>query len=264
MLIKQGVPTKVPLRLFDMFDYITPITGITPTQAIEDITLVNGDPVLITISDHGLNNFNLVYISNVIGTSELNGNTYQTYLDSSDTFGLLDTLSSCFSAYSSGGIITNLFTKISKAGATPVEPDDGTFAELDTASLLGRGNDGTYTVSLSSADTDTEGILTVHVDCGRAMPAVLEIYVESDPVGAGTGSITVSYLVTEPPEETGTPIPGVSVQVTTDVLGLNLVATGTTDSFGIATFYLNPGTYYLWRQKYGYDFVNPDTEVISS
>ena len=81
---------------------------------------------------------------------------------------------------------------------------------------------------------------------------------------SGTGSEKVTYKVTEPPEETGTAIAGVFVWVTTDAVGANLVASGNTDNFGEVTFWLNPGTYYFWRQKYGYNFTNPDTEVVSS
>ncbi len=81
---------------------------------------------------------------------------------------------------------------------------------------------------------------------------------------SGTGSEEVTYKVTEPPEETGTAIAGVFVWVTTDAVGANIVASGNTDNFGEVTFWLNPGTYYFWRQKYGYNFTNPDTEVVSS
>ena len=32
---------------------------------------------------------------------------------------------------------------------------------------------------------------------------------------------------------------------------------------GQVTFYLNAGTYYVWRHKAGWNFSNPDTEIIS-
>lgn len=417
--IRKGTSIKLPVRLFSMLDYVTPITGVTPTQNIEDITLSSGEPVLLTISDHGLADANRVYITDVVGTSELNGNAYEISTRSSDSISLVDTLSSCFSSYISGGKINEVFVKLSKGGAAPADPDDGAWAELSTATLLDRGNDGTYTVSLSSTDTNTEGPLTVHVDCGRAVPAVLALFVEDYPVdinnklssvhgssswegldssdvwayatrtltsfgtlvadidsqlssthssgswegssaaptveeisnylscihgscswetagtvtvnssdiwtyatrtltsfdslvddianklssvhgscswetgsgstdwptveeinnyltsqhgsgswktgsASGTGSEEVTYKVTEPPEETGTAIAGVFVWVTTDAVGANIVASGNTDNFGEVTFWLNPGTYYFWRQKYGYNFTNPDTEVVSS
>lgn len=58
------------------------------------------------------------------------------------------------------------------------------------------------------------------------------------------------------------PIEGVDVWVTTDIEGTNTIRSGTTDSSGKVTFYLDAGiTYYYWSQKDGYNFVNPDTEI---
>lgn len=58
------------------------------------------------------------------------------------------------------------------------------------------------------------------------------------------------------------PIESVSVWVTTDVAGTNTIRSGTTNSSGEVTFYLDAGiTYYYWCQKDGYNFTNPDTEI---
>lgn len=79
---------------------------------------------------------------------------------------------------------------------------------------------------------------------------------------AGSGAITYTYTVTN--SDDGLPIAGVAVWVTTDSAGTNVVAgTLVTDSFGVVTFYLDAGTYYLWRQLAGWTFANPDTEVVS-
>jgi hypothetical protein len=51
--------------------------------------------------------------------------------------------------------------------------------------------------------------------------------------------------------------------VTTDEAGNNVIASGRTDSYGNVTFYLDAGTVYIWGQKDGYNFTNPDTEVVS-
>jgi hypothetical protein len=78
----------------------------------------------------------------------------------------------------------------------------------------------------------------------------------------GEGAITWTYTLTStvPPFD---PIPDADVWVTTDIAGLNVIASGKTDAFGVVTFFLDPGTIYVWRQKSGWDFVNPDTEVIA-
>lgn len=76
----------------------------------------------------------------------------------------------------------------------------------------------------------------------------------------GDGVNTFVYSVTD--DVTGLPIQGVFCTVTTDAIGDAIVAQATTDLFGNVTFYLDSGTYYIWRVKTGYTFVNPDIEVI--
>jgi len=81
--------------------------------------------------------------------------------------------------------------------------------------------------------------------------------------GIGTGSIKVDYYVfTNEIAETGA-IANVSTWVSSDLAGTTGVASGMTDSDGKVTFYLNAGTYYIWRTKAGYTFVNPDQEIVS-
>lgn len=81
---------------------------------------------------------------------------------------------------------------------------------------------------------------------------------------AGTGGvIKKTYLLTEPPEGSGTPIPDAYVMVTTDEAGQNYITDGRTNQFGEVTFWLNVGTYYFWRHKAGYVFENPDIEEVT-
>jgi len=98
------------------------------------------------------------------------------------------------------------------------------------------------TADVADVKTDTESIIAV---------------VGGVPVGA----ITFVYNVTN--QISANPIADADVWVTTDPLGNNAVASGRTDSFGNVTFYLDAGTYYFWTQKSGFNFENPDTEVVS-
>ena len=80
---------------------------------------------------------------------------------------------------------------------------------------------------------------------------------------AGSGAITYTYTVYE--DDESTPLAGVDVWVTTDSAGANVVAgTVVTDVSGEAIFYLDAATYYFWRQMPGWNFTNPDTEVVSA
>ena len=80
--------------------------------------------------------------------------------------------------------------------------------------------------------------------------------------GAGTGSETFTYTLTS--TVGGTPVANAAVWVTTtNHPKNNIVASGTTDNIGEVTFYLDPGTYYVWREKSGWNFTNPDTETVA-
>ncbi|HEY1409274.1 MAG TPA: hypothetical protein VF434_10045, partial [Promineifilum sp.] len=76
----------------------------------------------------------------------------------------------------------------------------------------------------------------------------------------GSGAVEFEYTLTE--EGSGNPIADADVWVTTDVAGANVVASGRTDMNGQITFYLDSGTAYFWRQKSGFNFTNPDTEIV--
>lgn len=79
--------------------------------------------------------------------------------------------------------------------------------------------------------------------------------------GPGAGSISFPVTVND---ESSNPIDGVEVWISTDSAGASVVA-GTlhTSALGLATFVLDAGTYYLWRQKSGYNFTNPVAITVS-
>jgi len=104
------------------------------------------------------------------------------------------------------------------------------------------------------------------VQCKALLHTDLDSYTNKDNWKAltlGTGAITVSYYVYADEEEETGPIGDCKVWVTTDAAGLSIIASGYTNSLGKVTFYLDAGTYYMFRKKSGYNFINPDTEVVS-
>jgi hypothetical protein len=78
---------------------------------------------------------------------------------------------------------------------------------------------------------------------------------------SGAGAIAWTYTVND--TSNGNPISGVRVWITTDQAGTNVIASGETNQFGIATFYLDAGPVYVWCTKAGYEFNNPDVETVS-
>jgi hypothetical protein len=78
----------------------------------------------------------------------------------------------------------------------------------------------------------------------------------------GTGAIAWDYTLTS--STNGAPIADADVWVTTDEAGTNVIASGKTDQNGKVTFFLDAGTVYLWRQKSGWNFTNPETHEVTA
>jgi len=78
--------------------------------------------------------------------------------------------------------------------------------------------------------------------------------------GAGAGANTVNYTLTN---EASAPIVDADVWVTSDLAGTSILASGRTNSSGIVTFFLDAGTVYVWRQKPGVNFTNPETKAVA-
>ncbi len=73
------------------------------------------------------------------------------------------------------------------------------------------------------------------------------------PVGTGLNATVVTVEDVD-----DAPIMGAEVWVTTDIEGTNVIAgILTTNSLGQVTFYLDSGTFYLWRNHSEFTFTNP-------
>lgn len=121
---------------------------------------------------------------------------------------------------------------------------------------------GWYTYVSLAAEADTIGPVAIRVTGAGSIQQNLEYVVKQRTPNA----IPFTYTVTN--SVTSVPIEGVAVWITTDIAGVNVIWSGTTDTNGIAKSdgdlpYLDPGTYYFWSQHQDYAFSNPDTEVVS-
>lgn len=82
-------------------------------------------------------------------------------------------------------------------------------------------------------------------------------------VGGAVGSGALSCTWTQKDDEEN-PMDNVQVWITTDEAGINIIAgTLITDANGEVTFMLDEGTYYVWRERAGYNFTNPQTWSVS-
>ena len=142
--------------------------------------------------------------------------------------------------------------EISKAGA-PFVTGTGVKDEV------GRG---WYSYLSEPDEADTPGPVALKITgTGTAQQNVEYIVMDRSP-----SAVEFVYTVTN--SQTSLPIEGVDVRATTDANGLNVAWRGTTDSFGVARdIYgnlprLDPGVYFFWSRKAGYQFQNPDTESV--
>ena len=127
-----------------------------------------------------------------------------------------------------------------------------TAPDVNTSSISG-------TVADDIANDMLDELLSEHTDAGSVGKAIGDI--ESVVASSGSGNVTWDYTLTD--STTGAPIVGATVWVTSDIAGATVLASGVTNINGVVTFYLSTGTKYIWRQKSGYSFVNPDTEVVA-
>ena len=119
-----------------------------------------------------------------------------------------------------------------------------TAMSADVATILSRTDVATSTRASASDYTAARATKIDNIDVAV-----------STRVSAGIGSTACPITVTD---SAGAPIDGVAVWITTDTGGANVVAgTRHTGGNGVATFWLDAGTYYAWLQRDGYDFDNP-------
>ena len=109
------------------------------------------------------------------------------------------------------------------------------------------------TNAITAAKIATDAIGLAEIDS-----AVIDAINAQSP---GSGAITFTYTLTS--SEDSTAVTGADIWATSDQAGNTVVASGVTDANGQMVFYLDAGTYYIWAQKPGWNFDNPDTEVVS-
>lgn len=108
------------------------------------------------------------------------------------------------------------------------------------------------------ADAVWDEVLTDHLLAGSTGDALKEALDHSN-----TGSGSISHTITVC-DNSGNPLDGVAVWITTDSAGTNIVAgTSYTDTFGNVVFMLDAGAYYGWQQLAGYNFTNPTSFTVS-
>lgn len=151
------------------------------------------------------------------------------------------------------GLGNGFALQLSKAGGA-FQASAGTKAEIGS---------GWYSYLSTSGESDTVGPVAVIVTGSGSVQQNLEYVVEQRTITAVEFTYTVTNSVTTDPLE------GVQVWMSTTVNGNNIVWAGTTDAFGVARDTagnlprLDPGQYFIFRQKAGFAFSDPDVETVA-
>lgn len=185
---------------------------------------------------------------------------------------------------SSGAAVTgdaeNITAKISLDFGASADLDDDNPTELDDTN-----HPGLYYFSLTQAETNADVIIITSVSSTSGVELdSIEIRTSDIPsdvwnsatsdhsvsgsfgekVSGLSSSVSGSVNFTLNVDDGTNPLDGVSVEISTDNGKANVVqGPKHTDSLGNVTFDLDPGTYYQWNQKAGYNFTNPTTITVT-
>lgn len=156
-----------------------------------------------------------------------------------------------------GGSNTGLVGTI---GVTLLDPDGTTHTARATADIYEIGG-GCYGKEITFED-NWKGVIMWDSGGGSPVYASEEYYTEGA-IASLIGPGALECVWTQK-DGSGNPMDNVQVWITTDAAGANVIAgTILTDSSGEVTFMLDAGSYYVWREKGGYNFTNPQTWTVS-
>lgn len=237
--IRQKDSTSYPINflMVDSTDHVTAKTGLTPT---------------VTLSKNGA-----AFVAAAGAVTEISSGWYSLAGNADDR-----------------NTLGELLVHASATGADPLDiqyaiVDYDPFADIksileDTGTTL----DGKLDVIQADLDdpnqykADVSGLATtVHLQEVEDLADAIKAKTDTILPCAGIGAIEWTYNLKD---NLDNPLGDADIWVTTDEAGANVIASGKTDQFGNVTFWLDEGLIYVWGQKSGYDFSNPDEEEVTA
>ena len=141
-----------------------------------------------------------------------------------------------------------------------VADDDDPVNNSIIAMLVATDGDWSNFAKATDALQSIRDVVALASVCTEARLAHLDADVSSVG-GIGSGALSCTWTQKDDDEN---PMDNVQVWLTTDDAGANVIAgTLLSNSSGEVTFMLDAGTYYVWREKAGYNFTNPQTWSVS-
>lgn len=86
------------------------LAGVGPTKSITNITQAN--PAVVTVASHGYANGDEIFIDQVVGMTDVNGETFVIANVATNTFELVGIDSTSYGAYTSGGVSAFSYAKV--------------------------------------------------------------------------------------------------------------------------------------------------------
>ena len=142
---------------------------------------------------------------------------------------------------------------------------DGDWSGFDKATdaleaIRDRGDSEWGGDAATIADAVWDELQSGHVDAG-SFGKYLDTEISGIAAAIGSGLLSCTWTQKD---GSGNPMDNVQIWITTDEAGSNVVAGALyTNTSGEATFMLDAGTYYVWREKGGYNFTNPQSWTVS-
>lgn len=136
------------------------LVGGSPLPTITDITETN--PAVVTSTAHGLDNGEVVYITGVVGMTEVNARYFVVAAQTTNTFQLADTDATGYGTYVSGGAFDQPslgnwceLTGYNVSGGTSAEIDTTTICSTAVENVLGLPDRGSMTLDFNYAPLTT-------------------------------------------------------------------------------------------------------------
>lgn len=153
-------PSHAPAQLTRSGHTSWTLSNISFTAASRAVITgaTKANPCVITAADHGFVDGNVVYISDVAGMTELNGNYYTVAGKTANTFQLSGIDSTGYGTYTSGGKATRAITGATQANPCVITSVGHGFADGDMVYMTGVGgmtelNGNYYIVAGKTEDT---------------------------------------------------------------------------------------------------------------
>lgn len=151
------------------------LNGHSPSSAITAVT--KASPGVVTATAHGLQDGEPVYISGVVGMTELNGGRFIVDNATTNTFELSDTDTTGYTTYISGGLVDAPsfgnwceLTGYNAAGGSAPEIDTTTICSVAAENVLGLPDRGTLTLDFNFApNTNIQAVLRASQSAGSVL-----------------------------------------------------------------------------------------------